>query len=42
MEERLRMEHLIRGGILHLLRENAQLVSRYIPQVEKSVYEPSC
>ena len=41
MEERLRMEHLIRGGILHLLRENAQLVSRYIPQVEKSVYEPS-
>jgi len=41
LEQRLYMETLIRGSILHLLRENAGSVSRHLPQVETSDYEPS-
>lgn len=36
LEQRLYMETLIRGSILHLLRENADRISRHIPQLENS------
>ncbi len=40
LEQRLYMETVIRGSILHLLRENADLLSRQIPQVENSDCQP--
>ncbi len=36
LEQRLYMETVIRGSILHLLRENADLLSRHIPQIQNS------
>lgn len=37
IEERVRLETLIRGSIYHVLRENADWVSRHLPQdVSKS------
>jgi len=35
LEQRLNMENLIRGGILHLLRENADWLSLHLPQETK-------
>ena len=40
-EQRLRMETLIQGSILHILRENADMISQQIPQLENSNCEPS-
>ena len=34
MQERIRMENLIHGGILHVLRENADWVGSQITQME--------
>lgn len=31
LQERLRMEMIIRGSILHILHENADLLNRYLP-----------
>lgn len=39
--ERLRINVLIRGSILHILRENADWVSRHIRQQENLVNQPS-
>ena len=36
MQEQIRMENLIHGGILHLLRENAEWVGGRITQMENS------
>lgn len=33
LQERLRMEMVIRGSILHILRENADWLSRHLPNV---------
>jgi hypothetical protein len=33
LQERLRMEMVVRGGILHILRENADWLSRHLPNV---------
>ncbi len=41
LEQRVRLETLIRGGILHILRENADWVGRHIPQNENSGNETS-
>ena len=37
LEERVRIESLIRGSILHILRENADLVSRHVYQIDSSI-----
>lgn len=36
VQERVRMENLIHGGILHILRENAEWVGCQITQMESS------
>lgn len=36
MQERIRMENLIHGGILHILRENAEWIGDRITQKENS------
>lgn len=36
VQEQVRMENLIHGGILHLLREHAKWVSGHITQMENS------
>lgn len=36
MQERIQMENLIHGGILHILRENAEWVGSRITQIENS------
>jgi hypothetical protein len=36
LEERVRLQTLIRGSIFHLLRENADWISRHIPEKEHS------
>jgi len=48
LEERVRLQTLIRGSIFHLLRENADWISRHIPEKEhfpnqkkSAVNEPS-
>lgn len=41
LEQRLHVENLIRGSILHLLRENADRITPHISQVENSDCEPS-
>ncbi|MBA3922414.1 MAG: hypothetical protein H0X31_12235 [Nostocaceae cyanobacterium] len=41
LEQRLHMETLIHGSILHILRENADRIGHYIPQLENSNCKPS-
>jgi hypothetical protein len=33
LQERLRLEVIVRGGILHILRENADWLSRHLPKI---------
>jgi len=40
LEQRLHMETLIRGSILHILRENADWLGRHIFQTENSDSKP--
>lgn len=35
LEDRVRLETLIRGSIYHVLRENADWISRHLPQNER-------
>ena len=37
MSERLRLDTLIRGSILHLLRENAEWISCYLQRLDNSI-----
>ncbi len=41
LEQRLHMETLIHGSILHIVRENVDRISRHISQLENSDCEPS-
>ena len=36
LQERVQMENLIRGGILHLLQENAELIGSHLTQMGNS------
>jgi len=35
LRERLRLEVIIRGSILHILRENADWLSRHLPKINR-------